>query len=130
VKQNEPIDLAAHVMDWRHVRHVPVEDDHNRLVGLVSHRSLLRLMARKLTESGDRPTMVHEIMERDLVTVGADTSTLDAMHLMKEHQVSCLPVVDGRGRLVGIITERDFMNVSRRLLERLLCGTEETDSEP
>jgi CBS domain-containing protein len=129
VKQNEPIDLAAHLMDWRHIRHVPVEDDRNRLVGLVSHRSLLRLMARKLTESGDRPTIVHEIMERDLVTAKASTSTLEAMDLMKEHQVSCLPVVDQRNRLVGIITERDFMNVSRRLLERLLCGEDGASSE-
>src|SRR5262245_14394386 len=42
------VDLAASVMEWRHIRHVPVEDDEGRLVGLISHRDLLRLLARGL----------------------------------------------------------------------------------
>src|SRR5215211_5806343 len=46
------VDLAASVMDWRHIRHVPVEDQAGRLVGLITHRGLLRMMinnADKLT---------------------------------------------------------------------------------
>ena len=38
VKPDDLIDLAASVMDWRHIRHVPVEDDEGHLVGLVTHR--------------------------------------------------------------------------------------------
>ena len=44
VSPDDLIDLAASVMDWRHIRHVPVEDQEGRLVGLVTHRGLLRMM--------------------------------------------------------------------------------------
>src|SRR5678815_5822552 len=44
VSPDDLIDLAASVMDWRHIRHVPVEDQEGRLVGLITHRGLLRMM--------------------------------------------------------------------------------------
>ena len=43
VHPEDLVDLAASVMEWEHIRHVPVEDTDGRLVGLVSHRALLRL---------------------------------------------------------------------------------------
>ncbi|MDH3784769.1 MAG: CBS domain-containing protein, partial [Acidobacteriota bacterium] len=45
VRPDELIHLAAHVMDWKHVRHVPVEDETHCLVGLISHRVLMRTLA-------------------------------------------------------------------------------------
>src|SRR6185369_17187073 len=48
VRPDDLVDLAASVMDWRHVRHVPVEDDQGRLVGLVTHRALLHLFSHGL----------------------------------------------------------------------------------
>ena len=60
--------MVASLMDWAHIRHVPVEDAQNRLVGLVSYRSLLRLMARGWKPSDGSATPVSEIMRRDLVT--------------------------------------------------------------
>ena len=44
VRPDDLVDLAASVMTWRHIRHVPVEDNEGRLVGLVSHRALLKLL--------------------------------------------------------------------------------------
>jgi len=41
------VDLAASVMDWRHIRQVPVEDEEDRPVGLITHRDLLRLLSRR-----------------------------------------------------------------------------------
>ena len=45
VHPDEPVDLVAKLMEWHRIRHVPVEDHEHRLVGLVSYRSLLRLLA-------------------------------------------------------------------------------------
>ncbi len=45
VREDEPIDLVANLMDWHRIHHVPVEDNEHRLVGLVSHRPLLRFLA-------------------------------------------------------------------------------------
>ncbi len=118
VHEDELVDLAANMMDWRHIRHVPVEDDEHRLVGLVTHRALLRFFSRA---AGDRNQVpVGEIMEADPVTVPANSLTLHAFRLMREHKVSCLPVVDEHRRLVGIVSDHDFMGVAAKLLEQKL----------
>ncbi len=50
---------------------------------------------------------VHEIMQRDPITVSPETAVLDAKAMMKQHGIRHLPVVDEDG-LVGIITDRDI----------------------
>jgi len=109
------IDLAAHLMDWEHLRRVPVEDDGGHLVGLLSQRGMMRLLARE-REPDAEPLAVREVMRKDPVTIGPDASTLDALEMMRAHSVGCLPVVRD-GLLIGIVTEHDFMEVAGRLLE-------------
>lgn len=118
VHQDELLDLAAKMMDWSHIRHVPVEDDHHQLVGLVSHRKLLRFLLQGNAQ--DREVPVSEIMEANPITVSPDSSSLDAIRLMKEHRISCLPVVDQKQKLVGIVTDHDFMDVAGQLLQKKL----------
>ena len=120
VNQDELVDMAAYVMNWRHIRHVPVEDNQHRLVGLVTHRSLLRLVP-TLNQPESRGVPISKIMETCLHTVQPTTSSADALALMREHRISCLPVVDGENRLVGILTERDFMRLATPLLEAYLA---------
>lgn len=120
VNQDELVDIVACVMNWHHIRHVPVEDNLHRLVGLVTHRSLLRLLADNAAGKEQRPVPVGEIMTTDLVTADPTMSTLDAIRLMRDRKVSCLPVVDKSMRLVGIVTERDFMSIAGQLLEAYL----------
>jgi predicted transcriptional regulator len=91
VRPDDIVDFAATLMDWRHVRHVPVEDDSGRLVGLVSHRALLRLVATGRVGKDHRVT-VDEIMNTKPITVHADTSTVEAIRLMRERKLACLPV--------------------------------------
>lgn len=54
----------------------------------------------------------HHIMTGKLTTVGADTSVRDAANLMLQQRISGLPVVDEAGRLVGMVTEGDFIRRS------------------
>ena len=124
VHPEDIVDLAASLMDWRHIRHVPVEDAQGRLVGLVSHRSLLRLVGHGVEAAAHQidPIAVKDIMKTDPVYVSPDTATLTAIELMREHKVGCLPVVE-RERLVGIITERDLITVASALFERHLRET-------
>jgi CBS domain-containing protein len=118
VGPDDLVDLVASVMDWRHIRHVPVEDDEGRLIGLISHRDLLRLMARGQSNLNNTLT-VRSIMRLNPVTVTAETSTLEAIDVMRRNKVGCLPVVDG-DRLVGIVTAYDFLVISARLVEEHL----------
>jgi CBS domain-containing protein len=118
VRADDLVDLAASVMDWEHVKSVPVEDDEGRFVGLLTHRALLRIVAHGGQENGSR-MVVRDLMIADPVTVGPDTPTREAMRVMKEEQVGCLPVVEDH-RLVGIVTESDLLVVASSLLERYL----------
>jgi CBS domain-containing protein len=120
VKPDDLIDLAASVMDWRHIRHVPVEDQDGRLVGLVSHRGLLRMMISRGT-SNREPVTVREIMVKDPVIVSPSTSSLEAIEIMRSHRVGCLPVVES-DQLVGIVTSYDFLEASAKLFQQHLAS--------
>jgi CBS domain-containing protein len=120
VRPDDLVDLAASVMTWRHIRHVPVEDNEGRLVGLVSHRALLKLLSRGITAT-DSPVTVREIMTATPLTVSSTTPTLEAMEIMRQNRVGCLPVLDD-GRLVGIVTSYDFLDASARLFKDQLTA--------
>ena len=117
VSPDDLIDLAASVMDWRHIRHVPVEDQEGRLVGLVTHRGLLRMM---ISGGNTKPVTVREIMVKDPLVVSPSTSSLEAMEIMRTHRVGCLPVVES-DQLVGIVTSYDFLEASAKLFEQHLA---------
>ncbi|HPF14962.1 MAG: CBS domain-containing protein [Planctomycetes bacterium] len=120
VGPEDVVDLVASLMDWEHLHRVPVEDKDGRLVGMISQRSLLRVLAQR-TLAG-RAVAVREIMKpTPLITVEPGASTLDAIELMRAHKVGSLPVVEG-DRLVGIVTEHDFIAVAAKLLEESLRG--------
>jgi CBS domain-containing protein len=68
-----------------------------------------------------REVTVASIMRADPVTVTPETEALEAMRILREERVGCLPVVAGE-RLVGIVPERDLLEVAARLLESALRG--------
>jgi len=119
VNEDELVELVAFLMDRQRIRHVLVEDMHHRLVGIVSYRALLRLIASGgLADQGlARP--VKEIMVREPITITPETTTVDAIQVMRTNRVPILPVLK-EDRLVGVITEADFMPIASRLLEEKL----------
>jgi CBS domain-containing protein len=120
VRPEDVIDLAASLMHWRHVRHVPVENDDGELVGLVSHRDLLEMFVEKRT-SDDDPIPVRALMKTNLITITPETDTLRALRMMRELNIGCLPVVREK-KLIGLITAHDFLTVSAKLLEEKLIA--------
>ena len=118
VRPDDIVDFAVSLMDWRHIRHVPVEGDDGELVGMLSHRAVLRLVAEGRF-GGDHKVSVKEMMIKDPVTVNSDATTVEAIRIMRDAGVACLPVVDD-GKLLGLITEHDLLVVSSHLLERYL----------
>jgi CBS domain-containing protein len=120
VHSDDPIDLVANLMGWERIRHVPVEDDDHRLIGLISYRSVLRfLTSDKAARSADTP--VSEIMKTEMVTVSPSTPTLEAIGLLRRFRIGAMPVV-ADGKLVGMVTEENFMDIASELLEKRLNG--------
>lgn len=104
-------------------RHLPVVDD-GKLVGLITQRDMLRVAASVAEPGGDVKTrninerlFARDVMARDLVTVREDTPIADAGLLMWNNKLGCLPVVDDDGKLLGIVTEADFVKLALKLLE-------------
>jgi len=120
VRPEDVVTLAASLMHWRHVRHVPVEDDEGRIIGIVSHRDLLEFFALGKIASGSDVT-VRDIMKKDPITIAPETPSLQALQMMRELNIGCLPVVRDK-QLIGIITAHDFLTVSSKLLEEKLIA--------
>jgi CBS domain-containing protein len=116
VRPDDVVDYVASIMHWEHIRYVPVENEEGKLVGLVSQRHLLPLLAQGSALNRAQGVSVHMIMKKDPITVPPETSTLEAIELMRQRRLGCLPVVDG-GRLVGVVTLFDLLAVSAKLLE-------------
>jgi CBS domain-containing protein len=113
VRPDDLVEMVAQVMEWRDVRHVPVEDEEGRLVGIVSHRSLLRMLADGPLGGGGELVAVRQIMNPDPVSVAPTTPVSEAVELMRRRRIGSLPVVED-GRLVGIVTVYDFLESSAR----------------
>ncbi len=118
LKPDDLIDLAASVMDWRHIRHVPVEDHEGRLVGLITHRGLLRLLSSG--RANENPTTVQQVMIESPVTVSPSTPSLEAIEIMRSKRVGCLPVVEN-DQLVGIVNSYYFLEASASLFQQHLA---------
>lgn len=99
------------------IRHVPVVGSEQELVGLVSHRDLLR---HSLVEQSDVPEFVEEevrgrirveeVMTTGVFSIDPDSDIREAAQAMYENKFGSLPVVEGE-RLVGILTESDFVRL-------------------
>jgi len=117
VTDSDILDLAVSIINWKHVRHIPVENEKGSFVGLLTSGTILNYYGSRMEEDR-KPVLVREIMITDPVTVRPDTETTEAISIMKENKVGCLPVVKD-DKLVGIVTEHDFMNLSANLLKEI-----------
>jgi CBS domain-containing protein len=115
VNEDDDLALAESMLRLGGIRHLPVVR-HGALVGLVTHRDLLRSAA---TIVDRRKTRASDVMTRDPEVVRPHTSLVRAARLMLEKKFGCLPVVEEDGKLVGIITESDFVRFAADVVQDL-----------
>ncbi|WMC09655.1 CBS domain-containing protein [Oceanimonas pelagia] len=112
---------ARTLMQRHHIRHLPVLEQ-DRLVGLVSQRDILAAQESSLEQGRNGQFLeqhtLSEIMKTGVTTVSPRAGIREAALYLQKHKYGCLPVVD-RGRLVGIVTDSDFVAVAIHLLEVL-----------
>ncbi len=117
VKEGDDLALAESILRLGGIRHLPVVRE-GKLVGLVTQRDLLR----SGTSGGGptaRATMAQDIMTRGVTTIAPDASLAHAAHLMLRHKYGCLPVCAPDGKLLGIITESDFVRFAADVVQDL-----------
>ncbi|HCU24447.1 MAG TPA: hypothetical protein DF383_05455 [Deltaproteobacteria bacterium] len=115
IQADEDLARLNDLMGEIHVRHVPVVDDEGAVIGIVSHRDLLRSALDTggmlpVSEQRDllKNTLVREVMVTEVETTDPEQDIQEAGRLMLDNKLGCLPVVEG-DRLVGILTEADFV---------------------
>lgn len=105
----DPLSLAASIMEWRHV---PVEDDAGKLVGVLSMSDVVRMPPASPVR--DAMSSISS-SSSGFVSVTPDTPTVTALQLMRVHKMDCLPVIE-RGRLAGLVTTHDMLAILSLLL--------------
>ncbi len=122
VGPTKPLREIIRLMEEGNIRHVPVVDEQQRLLGIVSHRDVLRSQEGSLSgaPSSEQAHMNRWIEARWLMTKGVrtvnpDTPALEAALTMRSHGYGCVPVVE-RGVLVGMVTESDFVEYAIQAL--------------
>jgi len=113
LKEDADLNRIDDLLKLHHIRHLPIVRD-GRLVGLVTHRDLLRAQAHK---SPGHSVTASEVMTREVETLSPDTSVRHAIHRLVDGKFGCMPVVDAQGALVGILTETDLARLAGRLLK-------------
>src|SRR5205085_10993659 len=99
-------------MERGRVRHLPIVDGEERVVGLITHRRILEAWVGHGHPNEEDPEVVARdvpiemLMEKDVETVTPDTRAAQAAYLLETRKFGCLPVTDN-GKLVGIVTEAD-----------------------
>ena len=115
--ETQNLAMAEDLLRLHRIRHLPVVRD-GKLVGLVTHRDLLRATAQRGgAEPARQPLWASDVMVRDVKTVGPGTPTREAVKLMLDNKYGCLPVVGANGELLGILTEADMVRFAQHLIE-------------
>jgi CBS domain-containing protein len=113
---------ARELMHRHKIHHLPVVDDNNTLIGLVTLTNVLAATDSILRDPNNsihpEDVIVKDIMVTDVATVDERASLRQAALFLEKHRIGCLPVVTD-GMLQGIITETDFVAVAINLLEQL-----------
>ena len=115
LSQDDNLKTLEDMMKWRAIRHIPVVDQENHVVGLVTHRDLLKYSISGFANVGDeekealnKSIPIASIMKTNIQTIPPNTSLQDAAKMMLKYKFGCLLITENQ-KLVGIITEADFM---------------------
>jgi acetoin utilization protein AcuB len=116
VEMDDRLEVVKKIFDTLKFHHLLVVGDGGKLQGVVSDRDLLKALspyvgsvaenARDLATLNKR---VHQIMSRNLHTLYPPASIPEAAQLLLDHRISCIPIIDGARRPVGILSWRDIL---------------------
>jgi CBS domain-containing protein len=104
IDANKPVTYAAKMMRDENVGFAPIVEG-MRLVGALTDRDI----AIKVVAEGKDPqeTIVRDVAQTNLISVDPNQDLEDALKLMARHKVRRIPVVEGDGRLVGVVAQAD-----------------------
>ena len=130
LKPDDSLEDARCLMTVKGIRHIPIVDSDEKLLGVVTQRDVLSAADSTLlsdpatADNKESYIALSEIMTSNILTVDKDASMRGTAMQLQKHKIGCLPVVH-KGKLLGLVTYSDFVAVSINLIEQL----EMTESE-
>ena len=125
LRVGDTLAMARRQIERSGIHHLPVIDADEHVIGLITYHRLLEAEIGRGQASVDsggelgRNVLVETVMEKDVLTVDAETSAAEAARLLNNNKFGSLPVTKDE-KLVGIITAGDFVRVAMRFLEKEL----------
>ena len=124
---------ARKLMKKHRIRHLPVIEGDQKLIGLLTQTDVLAATDSSLRDIDNRmhasEVRVSDVMITKIATIDAKASLRRAALFLESHRIGCLPVVTGE-RLVGIITDTDFVGIAINLLEQIEEMEPPVEEEP
>jgi len=123
LKASDSVSAARELMKKEDIRHIPIVNDNLVPVGLVTQRDILSAQNSNLTNGKGHPldensVLLEQIMSDKIAYVHPSDPLRSAGIKIQKHKYGCLPVIDNN-RLVGIITDSDFVGVAINLIEQV-----------
>ena len=108
---------AKTLFEQHPIHHILIIDDKKALVGVLTDRDLYLHLSPTIGTAKEThqdlqmmKKKVHQIMTRDIITASSTLTVKEALLLLDDHHISCLPIIDSN-KLVGIISWRDIISV-------------------
>jgi CBS domain-containing protein len=121
VRFDKKLIAVREIMNWGHLRHVPVVNASGEVVGIISHRDLLHAALSSVAAAAEverahflSTVPIVQVMKTSVQTISPEETAQQAALLMRRSKIGCLPVMDG-GKLVGIISEFDLLGIVEKL---------------
>ena len=111
LNENDLVKLGKNIMQWNNIRHIPIENEKEELIGLLT-KSLIDKAIKNKKDLNQ--LLIRDIMRRDIVTSTPETDIKDAVDLMIKANCNCLPIILDN-ELVGILTEQDITPYKHKL---------------
>ncbi len=122
IRPTDSLADARRQMHTHHIHHLPVVDDHSKLVGVLTQTNVLAASDSILRDQHNRiharDIRVNDVMVKNVVTIDEHASVREAALLLEKHGIGCLPVTSD-GKMRGIITDTDFVGIAINLLEQI-----------
>jgi len=114
---------VRNIMNSRHFRHLPVVDEQQRLIGMITDRDLRSAYPSSILSEDKRQailekvekTPVRSIMARELISLTPLATLDDALYLLSKEKIGMLPVIDEEQHVIGVFSVQDLMKAYKKL---------------
>lgn len=125
VREDAPFSDVAEKIENKRIRHVPIVDKDNKLVGLMSQRDLYKIAPPHKLEDGEwfydkemlNAVILRAVMTKNPFALKPDNTVGQAVTAMVEHKYGCIPIVDDKRTLLGIVTQIDILKMAVAILK-------------